>query len=128
MMELWFGVDDLDELRRRYDAAIDALRDDDIATWLANAARAGVSGDAAEHFELHWLDSSMVSEMPAAEMRDAFKNEFTEALGEARKNDLKTSMLVMVGSAFDVDYCAGANAMTVIITIPESAVPPAAAS
>jgi hypothetical protein len=127
-MEVWFGIDDPDERRDRYSKAIDALQDDDIDTWLVHAGRAGVSDGAAGQFRSHWLESPMVCDMPATEMRDTFKSGFAAALTAARDANLKTSMAVMIADTFDVDYVVGANAVTVIITIPASAVPPADAS
>ncbi len=122
IMEQWFGVDDAEELARRYDDALTALESEDVETWLADAARAGVSADAATHFQADWLDGTTIPGVDRTTLESALRSGFTAALTDAKANGLKTSVLwVMLGAgpeAFGIDHLVGANAVTVVISVP----------
>jgi hypothetical protein len=121
-MEAWFGTDDPEELAARYDAAITALESESVEAWLADAARAGVSDGAAAHFTSDWLDGTTIPGVDRSTMERELRSGFTAALTAARDNGLKTSMLwVMAGESsggFGVDHLVGANAVTVVISVP----------
>ncbi len=122
LMEQWFGADDPEELARRYDDALTALESEDVETWLADAARAGVSNDAATHFQADWLDGAEIPGVDRSTIEAALRAGFTAALTDARDNGLKTSVLwVMLGAgpdAFGVAHLVGNNAVTVVISVP----------
>jgi len=121
-MEQWFGTDDPEELAARYDAALTALASEDVETWLADAARAGVEDPSAQHFKADWLDGNTIPGVERGAMETALREGFTAGLTAAREKGLKTSILcVMLGSGsetFGVDHLAGENAVTIVISVP----------
>ena len=121
-IESWFGVDDAEELARRYDSALSALESEDVQTWLADAAQAGVTTAAADHFQADWLDGTTIPGVDRATIESALRDGFTSALTAAKESGLKTSILwVMLGAgpeAFGVDHLVGENAVTVVISVP----------
>ncbi len=131
-IERWFGSPDPVELTERYDAALAALADEDVETWLQDAARAGISDKAARHFRADWLDGSTIPGVGRAQLEQALRAGFTEALTAARENVLPTSILwVMLGDgpdAFGVSSLVGANAVTVVVSVPKGTIGAAAAS
>lgn len=121
-IEKWFGTDDPEELATRYDDALAALASEDVETWLADAANAGVGEGSATHFKADWLDGDTIPGVDRDTLQRTLRTGFTNALTAAKEGGLKTSILwVTLGSgpqAFGIDHLAGENAVTIVISVP----------
>jgi hypothetical protein len=122
-LEAWFGVDDQELLNDRYDKALEALASEDIEQWLADAARAGITADAAQRFRQDWMGGQRVPMLASADGKSRMRQGFIDAITDARANGRKLSVLFALAGTddFEVDHVIGTNAVTVVIMVPASA-------
>jgi len=120
VMEQWFAEGD--DLVSRYDDALAALAHTDVEVWLADAVRAGVQVQSAQHFRGDWLNGTAIPGVERDAIEAALRDGFTAAITDGRDTELPMSIVwVMLGEgprAFDVNHIVGANAVTVVISVP----------
>lgn len=122
-LEEWFSLGAGDDLAARYDTAIGALESGDVDAWMSDAANAGITEGAAEHFREHWLGGALFPWVDNDRVLTRMQEGFLAALNDGRELGLPLSIAwVAIDSTdpgfFDVGHVAGVNAVTVIIASP----------
>jgi hypothetical protein len=129
LVEQYFGVDDPEELRRRYSAGIEALDTAEVEGWFRDAHRKGLPDDALTNFRDNWLEGAKLGGVAGEHVADEIRQGFVTALSAARASEKKLSVVSVLGEtgpdAFGVRHIEGPNAVTVVIRIPADASPPA---
>jgi hypothetical protein len=122
-LEAWFGVDDQELLNERYDKALEALQTEDVEQWLADAARAGITGESAQRFRQDWMGGQRVPMLASEDGKDRLRQGFIDAITDARAHGRKLSIFfaLTADSDFEVDHVVGTNAVTAVIMVPVSA-------
>jgi hypothetical protein len=122
-LEVWFSASDPDQLRQRYDEAIDSLDDPEPPRWLSVAQQAGLDDETEAHFRAHWLGegkhpywTSMVREDTVTKIRSGFK----DAMTTARDLGLPMSYVWVTPPGlphdyFEVSHVAGPHTVVAVI-------------
>lgn len=133
-LDEFFGTDDVDELRKRYDLALERLSADDfdvtaptVAGIEERAKRVDDVPDPLEHLAQHWLTDDYWPGLTADQVRDELRDGYREAITDARERGLPLNSIWVCATTdpkadvFRVDHVAGPNAVTVAIITPEPA-------
>ncbi len=119
LVERWFGKGDPEDLTNRYDEAIAVLEEGNVEAWLEHAGSAGVGNESALHFQRDWLGEMTIPGVDSDTLAATFREGFVGALSAARDEQLPTSVVwVMLGDTFAINHVVGANAVTVVISVP----------
>jgi hypothetical protein len=122
LVEQYFGDPDESVLAERYAAALAALQTDDVETWLEDSSRMGVPEEMRTRFRRDWLGGSRVPGLDPSVMETRLRDGFIGALQSAMDARLPLSIVLTLNNdapeTFSVDHVTGANAVTVIFSIP----------
>jgi hypothetical protein len=122
LVEQYFGDRDEAVLVDRYAAALQALQTEDVETWLQDASRMGVNEDMQARFQRDWLGGARVPGLDPSVMETRLREGFIGALQSAMDARLPLSIVLTLNNdapeTFSVDHVTGANAVTVIFSIP----------
>ena len=122
LVEQYFGDRDEVVLVERYATSLQALQAEDVETWLEDASRMGVHEEMQARFKRDWLGGARVPGLDSAVMETRLRDGFTSALQTAMEARLPLSIVLTLNNdapdSFSVEHVTGANAVTVVLSIP----------
>jgi hypothetical protein len=133
-LDRFFGLPDARERKKRYDAALDRLRDGDFD--LTGPTVAGVersddvkgATDPMAHLEEHWLGADYWPSISSDTVKATLRDGYIDAITEAREAELPLYSIWVCATddakadTFRVDHVAGPHSVTVAIITPRPAV------
>lgn len=130
-LDEFFGVDDVDERRRRYDLALERLGADDfdltgptVARVEERAKQADGVPDPLEHLSRHWLSGEYWPSIGRERVRDELRDGYRDAITEAREQGLPLNSIWVCATddpkagVFRVDHVVGPSAVTIAVITP----------
>ena len=121
----FFGIDDIDELRGRYDAALERLTSGiDLSGGDWAAVDDSAKADSALHFGADWLSGDWWPNVAGEVVQEKIRVGLIGAMTTARDAGLPMSLVWVTGDPdyesrfFEVDHVAGPRAVTVVIATP----------
>lgn len=121
----YFGVDDVEELDRRYADALERLSAGgsfslDSGEWKSNPE----VGESLAHFGNHWMNRQWWPNVAGEDVAGKLRDGFAAAITTAREQALPLSVVWVTSDPdyrsthFEVDHVAGARAVVVVISTP----------